>query len=214
MFELYYNFLGLNQQLFLLINHTTNVSILPYILQIISWLFGIANFAVYYILLCMWAYFNSCNTNTYNKLARFGIIYTVFGLTYAALKFQVNLPRPFCSLASGSFITIVNTSSERCLSSFPSSHTGLALLLTYFIWEYLTWIQKIVALLVVVAVGISRITLAMHYPADIIYSLLIAILVIMLGNMLFKLFEKNLIKKVGRFVVHTSRSCDIEDRNF
>ncbi len=212
MFDFFYNFLGLNQQLFLLINHGTNISILPYIFQIISWFFGITHFAVYYIIYCVYIYIKLIKIQNqdqffisfwsyYNKLAKAGITYTIFGLTYSVLKFSVNLPRPFCSLAGQDFVTVANTAAERCLSSFPSSHTGLALLIAYFVWPELSIKQKIAAILVVMLVAISRITLAMHYPADIIYSCFIATIVIIISNLFYKFLINNIAKIIGGFIL-------------
>ncbi len=212
MFELLYNFQGLNQEIFLWINRITNhFSIIAYILQIISYCFNISNFAIIYLIYCVYFYtqlkkiqdFNQRQIkfwSIYNKMVLIGIIYTIFGCTYAIFKFFVNLPRPFCLLPINSFVTIANIELERCLSSFPSSHSGLALLTAYFIWSYITMGQKIIALLVVILVAISRITLAMHYPADIIYSFLITIIIIILGRIVFRIFANNLIKWLGKGV--------------
>ncbi|WP_341749269.1 MULTISPECIES: phosphatase PAP2 family protein [unclassified Candidatus Tisiphia] len=209
MFELLYNFQGLNQEIFLWINGITNhFSIIAYILQIISYCFNITNFAIAYLIYCIYFYtqlkkiqdFNHRQSKfwaIYNKMVMIGIIYTIFGCIYALLKFSVNLPRPFCSLPINSFVTIANIELERCLSSFPSSHSGLALLVAYCIWSYITIRQKIIAILIVILVAISRITLAMHYPADIIYSFLITIIIIILGRIVFRIFANNLIKWLG-----------------
>ena len=195
MFEFFYNLAGLNSQIFLTINHATNISILPRVLQLISWFFGIDKFAIYYILLAVYLIFKFRKLDSdsqvitfwliFNKMTFVGITYAIFGFIYAALKFSINLPRPFCSLPVGSFHTIINTANERCLSSFPSAHTGLAVIITYFLWSYLRTSGKLTAIAIVLLVGISRMTLAMHYPSDIIYSFFIAFLVIMIGRVVY-----------------------------
>ncbi|WP_375326457.1 phosphatase PAP2 family protein [Candidatus Tisiphia endosymbiont of Nemotelus uliginosus] len=213
MFEFVYHFLGLNQELFLYLNKVTNhFNIIAYILQIISDCFNISNFAVAYFICCI--YF--CITLNkiqdfeqfyikfwpiYNKLFLLGIIYTIFGLTYAILKFSVNMPRPFCSLPAYSFTTIADVSLARCLSSFPSSHVGLALVVAYSIWTNITITQKLFTFLVVLLVALSRIALAMHYPADIIYSFVITILIIIISKVVFRIFSNNLIKWIGQIIV-------------
>ncbi|XVN42188.1 MAG: phosphatase PAP2 family protein [Candidatus Rickettsia vulgarisii] len=209
MFELLYNFQGLNQSIFLYINQLANhFSIIANILQIISYCFNISNFAIVYFIFCIYFYaqikkIQDINQaylkfwSIYNKLILIGIIYAIFGFTYAILKFSVNLSRPFCSLPLGSFVTILDVSQERCLSSFPSSHVGLALLVAYSIWSNITNIQKIMAVLVVILVAVSRISLAMHYPADIIWSLVIIIMIIFIGKIVFKIFSNNLIRWFG-----------------
>jgi membrane-associated phospholipid phosphatase len=215
MFEFLYNFQGLNQEIFLWINRITNYSsIIAYILQNISYCFNISNFAIIYIIYAIYCYihlakiqdFNQRSSRfwvIYNALISIGIIYAIFGVTYAALKFSINLPRPFCSLPLGSFVTIANTQLERCLSSFPSSHSGLTLLVTYFIWPYITKWQKFISCLIILLIAISRITLALHYPADIIYSLLITIIIIIIGRIIYQIFANNLIEWFGKIILNS-----------
>lgn len=210
MFEFFYNFAGFNKQIFLIINHNTNISILPRILQLISWPFGISKFAIYYTAIAVYFFFRLKKLDSYsqekefwhvfNEMTIIGITYACFGFIYAALKFSINLPRPFCSLLADSFHTIINTGSERCLSSFPSAHTGLAVIITYFLWPYLRTSGKLTAIALIALVGIARMTFAMHYPADIIYSFSVAFIVIITGRIVYKIFENNILKKIGEMI--------------
>lgn len=191
MFELLYNFNGINQAIFSSINKFTNISFLPLFFQAISWPFNIENFALYYILFSLhiflklkrkskYSNIKSSYWVYYNYLFKIGIIYTIFGLTYALLKFSINLPRPFCS--SEHYLTIKNITLERCLSSFPSSHVGLSIIIAYAIWPFISINSKRIYTLVIILVAISRLTLAMHYPSDIIYSVIVVAIVIWLGR--------------------------------
>lgn len=211
MFKILYNFNGLNEQIFLLINNYTNVSILPRILQIISWAFDISKFAIYYVVLLIYFYLrlkkvtnpellNIKFLKIYRNMVNVGITYTIFGLIYAAFKFTINLPRPFCSLPIDGFSTIADITHQRCLSSFPSAHTGLAVLIAYFLWPYLNKLSMFAALIIMILTSISRITLAMHYPADILYSIIIAIIVIIISNYIYRLLQNNLIRVCGNFI--------------
>jgi membrane-associated phospholipid phosphatase len=137
----------------------------------------------------------------YYELTRIGICYALFGLSYAAMKFSVGMPRPFCSLPPEEFKTIVDTTYERCLSSFPSAHTGLAILASYCIWQYLGNKMKIFAGIIVVLVAISRITLAMHYPSDILYSIALTIFIINLGNLTYRMLKNIIIKPLGQIIM-------------
>ena len=201
MLEIFYNFLGINKQLFFTINYYTNISYIPTFLKYLSNIFFIANFAAIYVVICVYFYYKTHTTANkreyftpiYYKLVKIGICYALFGCTFAALKFSINLPRPFCSLAFTEFTTIANITNERCLSSFPSAHTGLSLLVTYFLWSYINKYLKTLSCLITIAVAISRITLAMHYPADILYSALTTIIVIFAGNTLYTLLKKKFI---------------------
>lgn len=210
MVDLFYNFFGFNKKLFLLINNYTNFGFVPYILKAISAPFAIGNFAVYYVIAGIYFYRRLKKTQDfsqrqadfwriYNKMVEIGIGYTIFGLIYAALKFSVNLPRPFCSLEADSFKTIYDTTMERCLSSFPSAHSGLAVLIAYYLWAYLNYWQKILAVIIICLVAIARITLAMHYPADILYGFLIVVIVSSISKVVCGLFA-GLIKNIGTFI--------------
>jgi membrane-associated phospholipid phosphatase len=123
------------------------------------------------------------------------------GLTFAGLKFSVNFARPFCSLPKDLFATIVDTELERCLSGFPSAHTGLSILIAYWLWPTLGKLGKINMVLVVITVALSRITLAMHYPADILYSIIVTVIVIKISTYCFCLFEKSTIKPLGHLLM-------------
>src|SRR5690606_8298689 len=99
MFKIFYNFYnldGFNKEIFLFLNKVSNLGILPYFLEIVSFCFNIINFAVIYIL--YWIYFyiqlkkiKSINEKQkkfwkiYNRLIEIGIIYAVFGLVFSAL---------------------------------------------------------------------------------------------------------------------------------
>mgnify|MGYP003544853907 CR=1 FL=1 len=205
----FYNWSGQNKALFILLNHYTNQGILPKILYYISNIFFIANFAAAYLLILIYLILKTARSSDrgkffwswYYEMIKIGICYSLFGLTFAALKFGANLARPFCSLDTGDFITIANTELERCLSSFPSAHTGLSILVTYCLWPHLNKYYRCLCVLVMCLVSLSRITLAMHYPADIIYSSIVTILVICTSVIVFRLLKNNLISSIGRMIV-------------
>ncbi len=210
MYNVIYNFFGLNKEIFIFVNKITNVSIVPNILKIISQFFFIGNFAAYYLIICLYCYFKLKKLSNpkmefvpiYNTLVKAGTCYALFGFAYSAFKFGINLPRPFCSLFPSEFTTILDVTKERCLSSFPSAHTGLAILIAYYLWPHLTKYQKAVMLLLVTLVPISRITLAMHYPADIIYSIFIVYLLIFCSNKLVDSLQNIIIQPIGSFIAN------------
>lgn len=198
--ELIYDFLGYNESIFYSINNAFSSPLMQHILKYVTLIFDIEMFAIYYciilgILLCriyslkQYTQYSFC----YDFMVKLGICYACFGLTYAALKFSINMPRPFCSLPNSSFTTILDLSNERCLSSFPSSHTGLAFLIVIFLWNYINTISRLFLLSIVAIVALSRIGLAMHYPADILYSLPVAGGVYILGMWIYRKLEHNFI---------------------
>jgi membrane-associated phospholipid phosphatase len=207
-YNVIYNFFGINKEIFIFVNKITNVGIIPTLLKISSQFFFIGNFAAYYLIICLYCYFKLKKRSNpkiefvpiYNQLVKAGTCYSLFGFAYAALKFGINLPRPFCSLTPSEFTTILDVTKERCLSSFPSAHTGLTILIAYYLWPYLTKYQKAIVLSLIVVVSISRITLAMHYPADIIYSILLASLIIFFSNKLVDYMQNIIVKPIGKII--------------
>lgn len=203
-----YDFFGFNKTIFIFVNHLTNWDIIPNVFKMVSQLFFIGNFPIYYFIICFYCYFKLKKlpdpktnfTPVYNNLVKAGTCYALFGFTYAALKFGINLPRPFCSLSEAEFTTIIDITHERCLSSFPSAHTGLAIIIAYYLWPHLKNYQKIVMYLLIVAVAISRITLAMHYPADILYSAIITMILIPLSDKIVSSLQNKVIQPIGNLI--------------
>jgi membrane-associated phospholipid phosphatase len=201
--KIFYDFNGCNVEIFQFINKLSNVGIFPDILDTLCDFFRIWTFAVYYALVCIFQYYKIKSAkgslikktfdNTFDSMFMIGMCYAFFGLTYAALKFSISLPRPYCSMPLGSFTTIADTASERCLSGFPSAHTGLALMIAFFLWNNASNKMKALLVLLVTLVAIGRITLAMHYPADILYSIIITIFIIKISQLVFFIFYNSVI---------------------
>ena len=226
--ELIYDFYEYNTSIFYILNEFCTRHELQVPLLYISKAFDIENFAVYYIvagivlscpckqrfsIINSWipSYAGMTPSAFYDFMIKLGISYACFGLFYAFLKFTINMPRPFCSLPPGSFATIIDISHERCLSSFPSSHTGLVVLIALNIWPYIGPRIRVSMLLLIGLVALSRIGLAMHYPADIIYSIFIAIFIYIISRLIYKLFENNLIKWAKGLLL--GRLCDAKFPN-
>ncbi|KJV56539.1 PAP2 superfamily protein [Orientia chuto str. Dubai] len=184
-----YDFNGWNVKLFLIINQITNSN--EYIAKIfyyISRIFYAKNFTIYYLLLAF--YFFSKLRNYYSEdrarqfnitfdyLLHVGAAYVMFLLIYNKLKHLFSFTRPCCSLSEIQTVIDFKTEYINCFTSFPSAHTGIAFFITFFLWDKLNTIGKFIGVIVVVMVGVSRIALAMHYPADVIYSCIITAIII------------------------------------
>jgi membrane-associated phospholipid phosphatase len=178
------------------INYITNFSIFPYFFLYLSKIFNISNFVLYYFIL-LFICFIYIKKQKYQKeyvvkqfriLFEIGTSYAFIGLSYAFMKFFINEKRPFCSSPNADFISIANLNDERCLSGFPSSHISLAFMIVYYLWPYAkTGLARLGLVLLVFLVGISRITLAMHFPFQLILSIFIAYLVIKFSHISCKL---------------------------
>ncbi|AVP87268.1 hypothetical protein phytr_3140 [Candidatus Phycorickettsia trachydisci] len=174
-----YDWLGLNEYLFTLLNSSLNHGLLSYFFYLISILFKEFVFLIYYAAFVVYQV-NNLSAQTYekynkvfNKAVEIGSIYSSVMVFYTLIKYTVNFPRPYCSMSN--FISINNFAHERCLSSFPSAHTAMAIIVCWWVWPYVNRLGRILLIALVILVGLSRIALAMHYPADIIWSVVISL---------------------------------------
>ena len=114
-------------------------SFIAYVLNAVSSVFFIANFSACYVSVCVCVLLQNkkaIKAETYfipmrNELFRIGTCCVTFGFTIVGLHFSVNMTRPFCSLEPSQFAIVANTELERCLSSFPSAHTELSILVLF-----------------------------------------------------------------------------------
>lgn len=202
--EYLYDFAGYNMAIFNFINSKLNIGILPKIFEILSSFFQIWCFAIYYFTIAFYLCRKTLSLKgqqqelffqkAFYKMFKIGICYAFFGFTYAMIKFSVDIPRPFCALDYSAFTTIHDISKERCMSGFPSAHTGLALIICIYAWKYIGNIGKAILLGNVFLVAISRIVLAMHFPADIIYSIFITLTIVAISQLIYAIFYDNLIR--------------------
>jgi membrane-associated phospholipid phosphatase len=178
-----YDWLGLNQKIFIYFNNILNVGIIPYYLNVFSKFFDILVFFLYFTLVLGYRIYDLRGgrfdyqryTINFKQIIQIGLIYGSIGIIYTLIKYGINLPRPYCSLDH--FFSAQDFSNARCLSSFPSAHTAMAFMISYLLFPYLNFLTRIIACLVVVIVGLSRIALAMHYPADVVYSVFISYII-------------------------------------
>ena len=200
---------SLDLKIFNLLNQITNISIFPYCFLFLSKIFNISNFVYYYFILILIFFIRLTKQDkekhkdffllNYQKLIEVGSSYTLIGLTYGFMKFFINARRPFCLLDSKNYISIANLETERCLSGFPSSHISLAFFTAYYSWNYTkNNFQKFCLISLMALVGISRISLAMHFPWQLIISLLLVYIIILISQILCKLLKTFLIIPIGK----------------
>lgn len=206
-----YNLGGWNKEIFLFLNNFFNQGIapLPELLKLISYCFSIYSFAMIYILICLFYCHRLLNQkpnfykfqNTINQLLQIGTCYTLFVFSFALIKFTANMPRPYCSIDPELFYTILDTSKERCLSSFPSAHTGIAIMAIYYFPPSAEIYYKIPFYILAFLAILSRITLAMHYPADLLYTVILTIFIIKINQIIFDQVKNlHLITRVQKLI--------------
>lgn len=191
--HIFYDWFGLNQILFTQINSISNSLLYQYFCYILSIIFALFVFLIYYGALVFYRYycvrksgFDYAMYNRYfDELVKIGSSYGAIGLIYTAMKFSINMARPYCSGIS--FTSIMDFAGQRCLSSFPSAHTAIAVLIYYSFLPYLNSLGRFLGLMMILVVGMSRIALAMHFPADIVYSIIIAFSICYLADKLVQI---------------------------
>lgn len=97
----------------------------------------------------------------------------VVGLVWLA-KVTIALPRPVEVLGAGSVHGIVPPADP---FSFPSGHAARANVVVASLWPTLSGRLRIAATLLVVWVGLSRINLGVHFPADVVAGVVVGVVV-------------------------------------
>ncbi len=110
-------------------------------------------------------------------IAVFSIAYFLDGLLIGLLKPQLDFPRPPLALPPGA-VHIIGMAEYH--HSLPSGHSSFAMLCTASLWPVLSRYARIAGLFFVFWVGISRISLGAHFPADVLAGFLSSLAVVLL----------------------------------
>jgi membrane-associated phospholipid phosphatase len=96
------------------------------------------------------------------------------------MKESFGLLRPYClpSFDLNKYVFAVAYSQAICTESFPSGHATYICLLVVSFWSVLNKDLKIVGAVLIVLVAVSRVVLAKHFLADVVYGSMLALLVI------------------------------------
>lgn len=190
--ELLYDWHGLNLWLFHAINHLQGERY-DHIMALGSMLADKYLFPLYLIILAVLAGFRWRSlTGSPNEkrlyTARCLEVVLVFAVTFAIggmlvrwIKETLYYPRPYASLAPDAFRALgAPYSPKLAYLSFPSGHTAFAVLVAMSFWPMLNRTGKLLACFYVLWVCWSRIALGMHYPADVLGSIVLTVPGVML----------------------------------
>lgn len=89
----------------------------------------------------------------------------ITALLVFAGKASFDMPRPYNVLPSGS-VKVLAALNEPY--SLPSGHSAFAMLVTWVFWSYCQKRWKVFLSLCVVWVGVSRVSVGAHFPADVV----------------------------------------------
>lgn len=102
----------------------------------------------------------------------------IAGILVKVLKSYSEMPRPYCSLDASLIRDFVVHKTAKCFRSFPSGHTAYTAAIVFSLWPIMSSLTKYIASIVLVLVCISRLSMAMHYPADVIGSLILTTIIV------------------------------------
>ena len=125
----------------------------------------------------------------------FSIAYLLDGLLLGYLKPLLDFPRPPLALPPGT-VNIVGIPEYH--HSLPSGHSSFAMLVTASLWPVLNRRWRIAGVCYVLWVGISRVSLGAHFPADVMAGFICSLAVVLLVYVA--------VRKMGRFVEVRFRS--------
>lgn len=183
--EILYDWGGLNVWLFHAVNDIRGEFIDRFMLLGTS-LGGHANFTLYLALTALVAVLAVRRSPSYGSeaaerwlalLAVFSIAYLLDGWLLGWLKPLLDFPRPPLALLQGS-VHIVGQPEYH--HSLPSGHSSFAMLVAASLWPALNQSGKALAAFFVLWVGLSRISLGAHFPADVLAGFLSSLLVVLL----------------------------------
>ena len=129
-------------------------------------------------------------------IAVFSCAYLFDGLLLAVLKPALDFPRPPLALPPGT-VQVVGTPEYH--HSLPSGHSSFAMLVTASLWPVLKHGWRVAGVIFVLWVGVSRISLGAHFPADVMAGFLSGLAVVMLVYVAIQKLMQVIGKRANRF---------------
>jgi membrane-associated phospholipid phosphatase len=110
-------------------------------------------------------------------IAVFSLAYFLDGLLLGYIKPLLDFPRPPLALPEGT-VNIVGIPEYH--HSLPSGHSSFAMLVIASLWPVLNRNWRIAGALFVLWVGVSRVSLGAHFPADVMAGFISSLVVVLL----------------------------------
>ncbi len=111
-------------------------------------------------------------------MAVFCIAYLLDGWLIGTLKPLLDFPRPPLALPTGT-VQIIGKAEYH--HSLPSGHSSFAMLCVASLWPVLNRYARVAGMFFVLWVGVSRISLGAHFPADVAAGFMSSLAVVLLA---------------------------------
>ena len=178
-----YDWWDANTVLFLAINgHSLHA--LDSVMGVASYVADIWSFPVYAVVWWLWLRWLQRNGAVWTagglQLRRFVIGFALAILSGAALKYGLDLPRP-ASVLGPDVVHVVGDFDPQ--HTLPSGHAMFAMLLVASLWPLLPAAGRAAAAAYALWVGVARVWIGAHFPADVAAGYLLAIACAALARM-------------------------------
>ena len=207
MFVINFNFLhATNENIFIKLNNFLNL--FPHqIYQSINLILDYHYFYLHTLIYCLiitYKYKEKLTNINLDELfwAQRSIIFIALNLSIALLvKKYFSFTRPFCNNNITHIFTIKSLIFDLdCLQSFPSGHTTYIASILFVFWARVNIKTRIIFLLGLTLIAMTRIAAGAHYPSDILGAITLSYLIIIFCFKISAIYKKQILK-INRFIL-------------
>jgi membrane-associated phospholipid phosphatase len=202
--EIFYDWGGVNVWLFHAINNL-HFALLDRLMQLGTVLGDHRNFTLYISLVALMAVMEVASTPVQSPqyqaqatrwvvtMAVFSFAYLLDGWVIGALKPLLDFPRPPLALPSG---TVFVVGQPEYHHSLPSGHSAFAMLVVASLWPVLNRDWRMLGAFFVIWVGLSRISLGVHFPADVLAGFGLGLIAVLLVRVAMQALLRRFSRKI------------------
>ena len=186
--ELLYDWAGANVHLFTMLNGIRGERIDQFML-LGTRISDHSNFSVYLAAFVLFALHSAhraekdgilakhiCLRRSLAAISVFILAYVLDGALVGWLKSALDFPRPLTALSAAAVHVV---GQPEYLRALPSGHASFSFVLAASAWPALNMWCRIAAVLFVLWVGLSRVNVGAHFPADVVAGWLMALAVVL-----------------------------------
>ena len=169
-----YDWFGINQELFMLINKMHTPVIDQFMLLVTS--LGHPRLFPFYIAVALLITWLKPNAMPLRNIVTFALSYIVTSAFFVPLlKSLLDFPRPLIILGEQNVTILGNPDT---IHSFPSGHAAYVILMTASLLPGIPRSGKVMLIIFALLVCLSRVSVGAHFPADVVASLILALAVV------------------------------------